>query len=165
LNQPRADYRASSTAFAPLSQCKNNRGAGEQLIGLRNEPLFKWVPRVATRQGGWLVLVKVALFVLFALAPWSAVGPSAGSRVSFEGEPQTSECGSAKQQGPSFDDPNVDTDPERPITELASLPDDEGDDSDDYADGMCRSETLELWFQPQPNVFIQALAATSRAQS
>ena len=116
-----------------------------------------------TRQGGWLVLVRFALFVLLAFAPWSATSSTAGSRVDFEGEPHTSECGSAKQQGPSFDDPNVDTDPERPITEHASAPEDEGDGTDDDADGMCRSETLELWFQPEPNIFIQALAVARRA--
>lgn len=122
------------------------------------------------------MLVRVALLMSIALVPWTGAGMSsaAGSRASLDEEPRASECGSAKQQGPSLDDPNVDTDPERPITEQASLGDDgdaggdgdaQGDGSDDYADGMCRSETLELWFQPESNIFIQALAATERALS
>ena len=113
------------------------------------------------------MLVRIALLMAFAVVPWTGMSSAAGSRASLDEEPQTSECGTGKQQGPSFDDPSVDTDPERPITELASLSDEEdGDDqSDDYADGMCRSETLELWFQPEPNIFLQASAAVTRALS
>lgn len=104
-----------------------------------------------------LVRIAFALLISLAFVPWTGMSSAAGSRVSFDEEPQTSECGSAKQQGPSFDDPNVDTDPGRPITEHASLPDEEGDDqSDDYADGMCRSETLELWFAPESDPFLNS---------
>ena len=117
------------------------------------------------------MLVRIALLMLFAFLPWAGMS-SAGPNVAVDEElaPPT-ECGSSKEQGPSLDDPNVDTDPGRPITEEASMPgegmpgDDGGDYSDDDADGMCRSETLELWFQPEPNIFLQALAATSRALS
>ena len=106
------------------------------------------------------MLVRIALLMSLSLVPWTGMSSAAGSRVSLDEEPQTSECGTAKQQGPSFDDPNVDTDPGRPITEHASLSDEEeGDDqSDDYADGMCRSETLELWFPPEPTVSLRASA-------
>jgi hypothetical protein len=113
------------------------------------------------------VLVRFVLLMLLALVPWTGMSSAAGSRVAFDEEPQVSDCGGdSKGQGPSLDDPNVDTDPERPITELASgfADEEEGEDqSDDYADGMCRSETLELWYQPDPTIFIQALAATRRA--
>jgi hypothetical protein len=112
--------------------------------------------------------------MVLALVPW--MNSAASSRVSFfdqEAPPPTSECGTSPNQGPSLDDPSVDTDPDRPVTEHASMSDDEGDDSgdegddssDDNADGMCRSETLELWFQPEPNTFVEARLATAATDS
>lgn len=110
------------------------------------------------------MLVRFALLMSLAFVPWTGMSSAAGSRVVLDEEPQVSECGDSKGQGPSLDDPNVDTDPERPITELASrFAEEDEDQSDDYADGMCRSETLELWYHPEPTIFIDALAATSRA--
>lgn len=121
------------------------------------------------------MLARFALLASLALVPWTGLSSAADSRLATidDEEPQASECGSAKQQGPSLDDPNVDTDPERPIVEHASLSNEEsgggdeedGGQSDDFADGMCRSETLELWFQPEPNPFVHALAETGRALS
>jgi hypothetical protein len=117
------------------------------------------------------VLVRIAFVMFLAFLPWSAPSSTASPRLANFDEqspPPLSECGgSATNQGPSLDDPNVDTDPDRPIMEKASVPDgdddgdddgdaDGGDSSDDDADGMCRSETLELWFQPEPSMFLQA---------
>jgi hypothetical protein len=105
------------------------------------------------------------MFALLAFVPWTGTGGAAGSRLSHPVEITPSEC-ATESQGPMLDDPNVDTDPDRPITENAAMLTDDGDDqSDDDADGMCRSETLELWYQADPSTFMQALAATSRANS
>ena len=113
------------------------------------------------------MLVRFALVMVLAFLPWTGMNSAAGPR--FSGDEDVappSKCGSSSEQGPSLDDPNVDTDPDRPITENASMAGDEGDDqSDDDADGMCRSETLELWFQPEPAIFVLALAEISRADS
>ena len=79
------------------------------------------------------------------------------------------ECNGSLQTGPSLDDPNVDTDPERPILEHASHVtregEDDGDDdqSDNGADGQCRSETLELWHQNDPDSLVHAALETHRA--
>jgi hypothetical protein len=108
------------------------------------------------------VLVRIAFVAFLAFVPWTAVSSTASPRLANfdeESPPPLSECGgSTTNQGPSLDDPSVDTDPDRPIMEKVSAPDgdDDGDSSDDDADGMCRSETLELWFQPEPSIFVQA---------
>jgi hypothetical protein len=113
------------------------------------------------------VLVRFVLLVLFAFVPWTSMSVAADSGIAPEGEGPGSECSAGSlYQGPSLDDPNVDTDPERPIVEDAAFPGEEGDDqSDDGADGMCRSETLELWFQFEGPYSREALAPTSRAIS
>lgn len=113
------------------------------------------------------MLVRFALLIVLAILPWSGMSVAADSGMTPEEEPPGSSCSTGSlYQGPSLDDPNVDTDPERPIVEMASMPSEEGDaQSDDGADGMCRSETLELWFQFEGPYFKQALAPTSRALS
>ena len=66
-----------------------------------------------------------------------------------------------------MDDPNVDTDADRPITEKA----DDGDDDDAGGDvgidgGVCRSQTLELRFQLEPNIeLVSNETETGRAHS
>jgi hypothetical protein len=84
--------------------------------------------------------------------------------------PGLTDCNGALQTGPSLDDPNVDTDPERPITEHASHVTREGeedgdDQSDNDADGQCRSETLELWHQEDPDAMVHVMLETGRAHS
>ncbi len=114
------------------------------------------------------MLIRFAMFALLAFVPWTGMSSAVGSRVPSSGDASPGpECSVGSQdQGPSLDDPNVDTDPDRPIIENAAMSMDDGDDqSDDDADGMCRSETLELWYQPNPSIFMQALAVRSRADS
>lgn len=122
------------------------------------------------------MLVNIALLMSLALMPWTHASSIADTRVSLDDAPGISKCGSAQQQqGPSLDDPNVDTDPDRPITEHASMndgppdgDDDQGEDEaqgDEFSNGMCRSETLELWFERDPNMFLHASLATARTVS
>jgi hypothetical protein len=110
------------------------------------------------------VIVRVAALALFALAPWAGGAGSAASLVTVHPVDATpSEC--ADQNSPSLDEPSVDTDAGRPITEKDALPNDDEDDQDSQADGACRSETLELWFQHKPMPVIQALNLTKGAIS
>lgn len=81
-----------------------------------------------------------------------------------DGGAMPSECGDP-DQGSSLDDPSVDTDPDRPIMDLASDSDDEADPRDDDADGMCRSQTLELWFPRERATFIEARLASAARDS
>ncbi|MBI1210271.1 MAG: hypothetical protein GC190_02310 [Alphaproteobacteria bacterium] len=112
------------------------------------------------------MFVQIAFGMLLVLMPWAADRANGDRLTSFDNDaPATSECASPSQ-GPSFDDPNVDTDPDRPIMEQVATPGDDGDDSsDDDADGMCLSQTLELWFEREPKVFLQASTALKRAIS
>ena len=45
--------------------------------------------------------------------------------------------------------------------EMVSSDNENGDSSDDDADGMCRSQTLELWFPPEHSTFQQAALTMS----
>ena len=96
--------------------------------------------------------------------------------IADEGTPGVgpTECNGGLQAGPSLDDPNVDTDPERPIMEHASVvmddsddqgDGDQGDQSDNGAEGQCRSETLELWHHHDFDAIVQAMVETYRAHS
>jgi hypothetical protein len=74
------------------------------------------------------------------------------------------ECDGSLKSGPSPDDPNVDTDPDRPITEKAAGYEDE--QSADEPDDACRSETLEHWFEPDgEDAMVLAMRFAARASS
>ena len=109
------------------------------------------------------MIVRVAVLALFALVPWiGEAGSAADSRMALPVEMMPSPCG---EQSAPLDEPSVDTDPGRPITEEAALPaDDDGGDQGDL-DGACRSESLEFWFQQEPPTFIEAMNATPKARS
>lgn len=112
------------------------------------------------------MIVRVAALALFALAPWSIDGGSAPAwRAAAGPMPDTSDCADPSESGSMLDEPSVQTDPERPITENAALSDDDVNGDDDQDDGVCRSNTLELWFQRQPPFVLQVLNATARSQS
>jgi hypothetical protein len=110
------------------------------------------------------VIVRVAALALFALAPWAVgAGSAVSSRAAHPVEAMPSEC--EEQNSPSLDEPSVDTDAGRPITEKVALPTGDEDDQDDQDGGFCRSETLELWSQQEPMPVRQALNIATRANS
>ncbi len=112
------------------------------------------------------MIVRVAALALFALAPWiGGAGSIASSGTARPVEAAPSECDN--QNAPSLDEPSVDTDAGRPITEKVAVPADDEDDQDDDQDsgGVCRSETLELWFQQEPLPTLQVLNVTARVNS
>jgi hypothetical protein len=122
------------------------------------------------------VIARFAVLALMVLGLGSAgaVSPVSGPRlVADEETPDAApvECTGELQTGPSLDDPNVDTDPERPIMEHTSMVTGEGEEdgdggqNDDGADGQCRSETLELWHQNDPNALVHAMLETHLTNS
>ena len=123
------------------------------------------------------MLVRVLVLVVAALGFGVAGAGSSPRSLALDEQaapPAPLQCGADALHGPSLDDPNVDTDPDRPITHKASFGDDgddaeggdegEGDQSDNDADGQCRSESLELQFQQDPDTLVLALADIGRAQ-
>jgi len=75
----------------------------------------------------------------------------------------SAECG-ALQSGPSLDDPNVDTDPDRPLMDQTSTDGANADEqSDDDPNGMCRSESLEMWDSEDPDAFLSVMLESGRA--
>ena len=109
------------------------------------------------------VIVRVAALALFALVPWSVhSGSAASSRAQSSAADDTPSACNDQDQSDPLDEPSVQTDPARPITEDAA---DEGDNDGETDDGMCRSQTLELWFPQKPSFLVQALNDTDRATS
>jgi hypothetical protein len=110
------------------------------------------------------VIVRVAVLALFVLAPWAGGAGSAASSLTVRPvEAAPSDC--EDQNSPSLDEPSVDTDAGRPITEKVASPSDDEDDQDSQDGGACRSETLELWFQQEPMPALQVFNMTARANS
>jgi hypothetical protein len=123
------------------------------------------VPTVITR---FCALVFLALGLGAAEADVSSVASPPTQQwqtIPDESAPNSPppECDGSLKSGPSFDDPNVDTDPDRPITEKAG----DGDgQSADEADDACRSETLEHWFEPDgEDAMVLTMSGTASADS
>ncbi len=122
--------------------------------------------------------MRTALLVLVVLAGSAGLGGADNSRKPLRIDDVTSsECMGVLQSGPSLDDPSVQTDPDRPIQEKAADDgddqaqpgepgyDDNNDQSDNDADGVCRSETLELRPPQDDGERVFALAPTKHALS
>ena len=105
------------------------------------------------------MIVRVAVLIVFALTPLAAESGTQRAQSLRSVQVAPSDCDNRSDS--LLDEPSVQTDPGRPIVEKADS--DEGDSDAD--DGVCRSDTLELWHEQEPAFGLLVLNDSSRKSS